>query len=213
MADNNSNNPYRPPAASPNTGNQIFPPPLWDPQMWQPQGFDPTQASTFTNPSNSHMTNPTWSQGPNDPSGYTFRTPWNPYFGMTTPGGPPTQTCFGQPQFVPPIPCPPVPTHVPNQTDPIPFESEAEHSVQEVNSPSKPSDTPKTGRSGYPFNSGRVVRVLLNSGNGNCYPIAAKKKRYPQVWVPASSGSGSGIPNLPEIYKSTTCLLLSEFFY
>jgi hypothetical protein len=71
----------------------------------------------------------------------------------------------------------------------------------------------KTGRSGYPFNSGRVVRVLLNSGNGNCYPIAAKKKRYPQVRVPASSGSGSGIPNLPEIYKITMCLLLSEFFY
>jgi hypothetical protein len=41
----------------------------------------------------------------------------------------------------------------------------------------------KTGRSGYPFNSGRVVRVLLNSGNGNWYPIAAKKKRYPQVRV------------------------------
>ena len=146
MADNNSNTPYRPPAASPNTGNQIFPPPLWDPQMWQPQGFDPTQASTFTNPSNSHMTNPTWSQGPNDPSGYTFRTPWNPYFGMTTPGGPPTQTCFGPPQMVPPIPCPPVSTHVPNQTDPITFESEAEHSVQEVNSPTKPSDTPGTFR-------------------------------------------------------------------
>jgi hypothetical protein len=71
--------------------------------------------------------------------------------------------------------------------------------------------TDKTGRSGYPFNSGRVVRVLLNSGNGNWYPIAAKKKRYPQVRVPASSGSGSGIPSLPEIYKSTACLL-SEFF-
>jgi hypothetical protein len=41
----------------------------------------------------------------------------------------------------------------------------------------------KTRRSGYPFNSGQVVWVLLNSGNGNCYPIAAKKKRYPQVRV------------------------------
>jgi hypothetical protein len=47
----------------------------------------------------------------------------------------------------------------------------------------QPLASSKTGRSGYPFNSGRVVRVLLNSGNGNCYPIAAKKKRYPQVRV------------------------------
>ena len=146
MVDNNTNTPFRPPAASPNTGNQIFPPPMWDPQMWQAQGFDPTQGSTFSNPSFSHMINPTWSQGPNDPSACTFRTPWNPYFGMTNPGGPPTQTSFGQPQLVPPIPCPPVSTHVPNQTDPITFESEAEHSVQEVNSPTKPSDTPGTFR-------------------------------------------------------------------
>jgi hypothetical protein len=109
------------------------------------QGLDPTQASIFTNPT-SHMTNPTWSQGPNDPSPYTFRNPWNPYFGMTNPGGPPTQTSFGQPQLVPPIPCPQVSTHVPNQTDPINFESKAEHSVQEVNNPSKPSDTPGTFR-------------------------------------------------------------------
>jgi hypothetical protein len=92
------------------------------------------------------MTNPNWSQGHNDPSPYTFRSPWNPYFGMTNPGGPPTQTSFGQPQLVPPIPCPQVSTHVPNQTDPINFESEAEHSVQEVNSPTKPSDTPGTFR-------------------------------------------------------------------
>jgi hypothetical protein len=145
MAENNTNTPFRPPAASPNSGNQIFPPPLWDPQMWQAQGLDPTQASLFSNPT-SHMTNPTWSQGPNDPSPYTFRSPWNPYFGMSNPRGPPTQTSFGQPQLVPPIPCPQVSTHVPNQTDPINFESEAEHSVQEVNSPSKPSDTPGTFR-------------------------------------------------------------------
>jgi hypothetical protein len=38
------------------------------------------------------------------------------------------------------------PTHVTNQTDPINFESEAEHSVQEVNSPTKSTDTPGTVR-------------------------------------------------------------------
>jgi hypothetical protein len=92
------------------------------------------------------MTNPTWSQGPNDPSSYTFRNPWNPYFGMTNTGSPPTQTSFGQPQMVPPIAGPQVSTHVPSQTDPINFESKAEHSVHEVNSPTKPSDTPATFR-------------------------------------------------------------------
>jgi hypothetical protein len=60
--------------------------------------------------------------------------------------GPPPQTSFGQPQFVAPNPCPPVYTHVTNQTDPINFESEAEHSVHEVNNPTKPLDTPGTVR-------------------------------------------------------------------
>jgi hypothetical protein len=145
MADNNSNTPFRPNGASTNSGNQSFPPPMWDPQMWQGQGFDPTHPSTFTTPTN-HMSNPTWSQAANDPSTYTFRSPWNPFFGMINPGGPPLQPSFSQPQFAPPIPSPQVSTQVPNQTDPITFESEAEHSVHEVNSPTKPSDTPTTFR-------------------------------------------------------------------
>jgi hypothetical protein len=88
------------------------------------------------------MSNPTWSQGANDTSSYPFRNPWNPFFGMMNPGGPPPQTSFSQAQLVPPTPYPQVYTHVTNQTDPINLESEAEHSVQEVNSPTKPSDTP-----------------------------------------------------------------------
>jgi hypothetical protein len=146
MADNNRNTPFRPTGASPNTGNQIPPPPMWDPQLWQGQGLDPTQPSTFTSPA-SQMSNPTWSQGANDTSSYPFRNPWNPFFGMMNPGGPPPQTSFGQAQLVTPTPCPQVYTHVTNQTDPINLESEAEHSVQEVNSPTKPSDTPGTVRS------------------------------------------------------------------
>jgi hypothetical protein len=141
MADNNRNTPIRPTGGSPNTGNQIFPPPMWDPQLWQGQGLDPTHPSTFTSPT-SQMSNPTWSQGANDTSSYPFRNPWNPFFGMMNPGGPPPQTSFGQPQLVPPTPCPQVYTHVTNQTDPINFESKADHSVQEVNSPTKPLDTP-----------------------------------------------------------------------
>jgi hypothetical protein len=65
---------------------------------------------------------------------------------MMNPGGPAPQTSLGQGQMVPPSPFPQVYTHVINTTDPINLESEAEHSVQEVNSPTKPSDTPGTGR-------------------------------------------------------------------
>jgi hypothetical protein len=46
------------------------------------------------------------------------------------------------------------------------------------------------GRSGYPLNSGRVIQVLRNSGNENYYPITASKKQFPQIRVPAISGSG-----------------------
>jgi hypothetical protein len=41
------------------------------------------------------------------------------------------------------------------------------------------SNNTKTGCSG----SGRVVRVLINSGNRNCYSITANKKHYPQFRV------------------------------
>jgi hypothetical protein len=51
----------------------------------------------------------------------------------------------------------------------------------------------KGGRSGYQLNSGRVIQVLRNSSNENCYPITVSKKQYPQIRVPAISGSGSGI--------------------
>jgi hypothetical protein len=145
MADNNTNTPIRPTTAGPNTGNQIFPPPMWDAQFWQGQGLDPTHPGTITG-TTSQMINPTWSQGANDTSSYPFRNPWNPFFGMMNPGGPPPQTSFGQAQFVPPTPYPQVDTHVTNRTDPINLESEAKHSVQEVNSPTKPSDTPGTVR-------------------------------------------------------------------
>jgi hypothetical protein len=114
--------------AAPIQVTRFSPPLMWDPQLWQGQGLDPTHPSTFTSPT-SQMSNPTWSQGANDTSSYPFRNPWNPFFGMMNPGGPPPQTSFGQPQLVPPTPCPQVYTHVTNQTDPINFESEAEHSV------------------------------------------------------------------------------------
>jgi hypothetical protein len=57
----------------------------------------------------------------------------------------------------------------------------------------------RPGRSGNPQSSGRVVQVFKSLGNENCYPKTAPKNHYPQVWVPANSGSG--IPDIPEIYK------------
>jgi hypothetical protein len=48
----------------------------------------------------------------------------------------------------------------------------------------------KAGHSGYPKNSGRVIRVVGNSGIKNCYPIFVLKKHYSKFRVPDNSGSG-----------------------
>ena len=61
-----------------------------------------------------------------------------------------------------------------------------------------------TGHSGYPNFSGRVIRVIQNSGNRKCYPILTLKNHYPTIRVPAISGSGSGIPDIPEVLPLTT---------
>jgi hypothetical protein len=54
------------------------------------------------------------------------------------------------------------------------------------------ADADKAGHSGYPKISGRVIRVVGNSGTENCYPIFVPKKHYPKFRVPDNSGSGSG---------------------
>jgi hypothetical protein len=61
------------------------------------------------------------------------------------------------------------------------------------------------GHSGYPISSGRVIRVLRNSGNENHYPISALEKHYPQIRVPAKIRFGFGfeLPNLPEMYNQS----------
>jgi len=59
-----------------------------------------------------------------------------------------------------------------------------------------------TGHSGYPNFSGRVIRVIQNSGNRKCYPILTLKNHYPTIRVPAISGSG--IPDIPEVLPLTT---------
>jgi len=72
----------------------------------------------------------------------------------------------------------------------------------------------KAGRSGYPIFSGRVIRVIQNSGNENCYPILPPKKHYPQIRVPDNSGSGSGITRYTQIYrKQQTTLNFSSDLY
>jgi hypothetical protein len=78
--------------------------------------------------------------------------------------------------------------------------------------PAKPAPSSSPGRSGYPKSSGRVFRVSKSSGNKIRYPIGASKNVYPKVRVPAKSGSGSGIPDLPENYKITAIAQTSQNF-
>ena len=67
------------------------------------------------------------------------------------------------------------------------------------------------GRSGYPKFSGRVIRVFKISGFENRYPKLQRVFQYPKIRVPGISGSGSGIPELPELlcrlHKNTYTLL------
>jgi hypothetical protein len=67
------------------------------------------------------------------------------------------------------------------------------------------------GRSGYPKNLGRVIRVFKFSGFENRYLKLRWVLQYPKIWVPEILGSGSGIPELPELlcrlHKNTYTLL------
>jgi hypothetical protein len=68
------------------------------------------------------------------------------------------------------------------------------------------------GHSGYPKFSGRVIRVFKISGFENRYPKLQRVFHYPKIWVPGISGSGSGIPELPELLfwlHKNTCTLLN----
>jgi hypothetical protein len=71
--------------------------------------------------------------------------------------------------------------------------------------------TARGGRSGYPKISGRVIRVFKISGFENRYPKLQQVLQYPEFRVPGISGSGSGIPELPELLcrlrKNTYTLL------
>ena len=60
------------------------------------------------------------------------------------------------------------------------------------------------GHSTYPNFSGRVIRVIQNSGNRKCYPILTLKNHYPTIRVPAILGSGSGAPDIPEVLRFAT---------
>jgi hypothetical protein len=66
------------------------------------------------------------------------------------------------------------------------------------------------GRSGYP-KMGRVIRVFKISGFENWYPKLQRVLQYPKIQVPEISGSGSGIPELPELlcllHKNTYTIL------
>jgi hypothetical protein len=67
------------------------------------------------------------------------------------------------------------------------------------------------GRSGYPKISGQVIRVFKISSFENRYLKLQRVLQYPKNWVPEISGSGSGIPELPELlcrlHKNTYTLL------
>jgi hypothetical protein len=71
--------------------------------------------------------------------------------------------------------------------------------------------TNRGGHSGYPKISGRVIRVFKISGFENRYPKLQRVLQYPKIRVPKISGSGLGIPELPELlcrlHKNTYTLL------
>jgi hypothetical protein len=66
----------------------------------------------------------------------------------------------------------------------------------------------RSGRSGYPKISGRVIRVFRISGFENRYPKLQLVLQYPKIRVPGISGSG--IPELPKLLcqlHKNTCTL------
>jgi len=69
----------------------------------------------------------------------------------------------------------------------------------------------KPGHSGYLIFLGRVIRIIQNSSNKNCYPILVPKSHYLQFRVP--DNSGSGIPDLPEFSKNNTVHKFSIAIY
>jgi hypothetical protein len=93
MAENNQNTQFGPNSDASRVGNQGLPPPMWNPQFWQGPGFDPNTSSTMNVPNN-QMSNPLWSQPPNEPSA-AIRNPWNTYFCMMSPPSHAPQTSFG----------------------------------------------------------------------------------------------------------------------
>jgi len=63
------------------------------------------------------------------------------------------------------------------------------------------------------FFSDRVIRVIQNLSNENCYPILVPKIHYPQFRVPDNSSWGSCIPDLPEFSKNNTIYIISIAIY
>jgi hypothetical protein len=55
------------------------------------------------------------------------------------------------------------------------------------------------GRLGYPKISGRVIWVFKIFVFKNRYPKLQRFLQYPKFWVSEILGSGSGIPELPEL--------------
>jgi hypothetical protein len=68
----------------------------------------------------------------------------------------------------------------------------------EMESNNKCDEVPRGGHSGNPKKSGRVFRVLRNSGSENHNPRNARKNNNPKFGYPRFSGSGSGNPELPD---------------
>ena len=55
------------------------------------------------------------------------------------------------------------------------------------------------GHSGNPKNSDRVFQVLRILDFEICNSKSARKNRNPKIRVPKNSGSGSGLPDIPEL--------------
>lgn len=159
-------------------------PPMWNPQYWQPNPYDFPSGSNIQF-SSSHLTIPSLSQQQNEVGGFANRGPWNHFVGMMNPSYPCPPPPLAAGQMQPPSHFVTLPNNSSNPMDPIFLESEAEHSAQEVNSPSKEGGTPGKGKKMKEQNFTPEEDLLLCTTwlEISCDPVISTGQRKEGLWA------------------------------